>query len=73
MNKIDQWLDDLYKNWHAEYRAAATLEECDKIKKFYKPYLEKYEKYKNIKFYTIYYNNLVYYLHRRQLLVLLLV
>ena len=47
MDKIDQRLDDLYKNWHAEYRDAATLEECDKIKKFYKPYLEKYEsKYK---------------------------
>ena len=43
MDKIDQRLDDLYKNWHAEYRDAATLEECDEIKKFYKPYLEKYE------------------------------
>ena len=43
MDKIDQRLDDLYKNWHAEYRDAATLDECDKIKKFYKPYLEKYE------------------------------
>ena len=47
MDNIDQRLDDLYKNWHAEYRDAAMLEECDKIKKFYKPYLEKYEsKYK---------------------------
>ena len=43
MDKIDQRLDDLYKNWHAEYRNAATLEECDKIKRFCKPYLEKYE------------------------------
>ena len=43
MDQIDQGLDDLYKNWHAEYRDAATLEECDKRKKFYKPYLEKYE------------------------------
>ena len=43
MDKIEQWLDDLYKNWHAEYRDAATFEECDEIKKFYKPYLEKYE------------------------------
>ena len=41
MDKIDQRLDDVYKNWHAEYRDAATLEECDEIKKFYKPYLEK--------------------------------
>ena len=47
MDKIDQRLDDLYKNWHAEYRDAATLEECDNIKKIYKPYFEKYEsKYK---------------------------
>ena len=30
MDKIDQRLDDLYKNWHAEYRDAATLEECAK-------------------------------------------
>ena len=43
MDKIDQRLDDLYKNWHVGYKDAATLEECDKIKKFYKPYLEKYE------------------------------
>ena len=43
MDKIDQRLDDLYKNWHAEYESAATLEECDEIKRFYKPYLEKYE------------------------------
>ena len=43
MDKIDQRLDDLYKNWHAEYGSAATLEECDEIKRFYKPYLEKYE------------------------------
>ena len=43
MNKIDQRLDDLYKNWHAEYGNANTLEECEEIKRFYKPYLEKYE------------------------------
>ena len=43
MDKIDQRLDDLYKNWHAEYRSTATLEECDEIKRFYKPYLETYE------------------------------
>ena len=41
MDKIDQRLDDLYKNWHAEYGSATTLEECDEIKRFYKPYLEK--------------------------------
>ena len=43
MDKTDQRLDDLYKNWHAEYGSTATLEECDEIKKFYKPYLEKYK------------------------------
>ena len=43
MDKIDQRLDVLYKNWHAEYRDAVSSEDCEEIKKFYKPYLEKYE------------------------------
>ena len=43
MDKIDQRLDDLYKNWHAEYANATTLEEGDEIKRFYKPFLEKYQ------------------------------
>ena len=43
MDKIDQRLDELYKNWHAEYGNATTMEECEEIKKFYKPYLEIYE------------------------------
>ena len=43
MDKIDQKLDELYKNWYAEYRDAVSLEDCEEIKKFYKPYLEKYE------------------------------
>ena len=43
MDKIDQRLDDLYRNLHAEYRNAASTEECDEIKRFYKPFLEKYE------------------------------
>ena len=43
MDKIDQRLDDLYRNWHGEYGNAATIEECDEIKWFYKPFLEKYE------------------------------
>ena len=43
MDKIDQRLDDLYRNWHAEYRVAVSSEECKEIKRFYKPYLEKYE------------------------------
>ena len=43
MNKIDQRLDELHKNWHAEYRDAESTEDCEIIKRFYKPYLEKYE------------------------------
>ena len=43
MDKIDQRLDGLYQNWQAEYREAVTLEECEEIRRFYKPYLEKYE------------------------------
>ena len=43
MDKIDHRLDELYKNWHTEYGNANTLEECEEIKNFYKPYLEKYE------------------------------
>ena len=47
MDKIDQRLDELYKNWHAEYRDAVSAEDCEEIRTFYKPYLEKYEsKYK---------------------------
>ena len=43
MDKIDQWLDGLYQNWQAEYKEAVTLEECEEIRRFYKPHLEKYE------------------------------
>ena len=43
MDKIDHRLNELYKNWHAEYGNANTIEECEEIKNFYKPYLEKYE------------------------------
>ena len=43
MDKIDHRLHELYRNWHAEYGNANTLEECEEIKNFYKPYLEKYE------------------------------
>ena len=43
MDKIDHRLHEMYKNWHAEYGNANTLEECEEIKNFYKPYLEKYE------------------------------
>ena len=43
MDKINQKLTDLYGNWQAEYRDAVTSEECEEIRRFYKPYLEKYE------------------------------
>ena len=43
MDKIDQRLDGLYQNWQAEYKEAATSEECKEIRRFYKPYLKKYE------------------------------
>ena len=43
MDKIDQRLNGLYQNWQAEYKEAVTLEKCKEIRRFYKPYLEKYE------------------------------
>ena len=43
MDRIDQKLADLYGSWQAEYRNAVTSEEYEEIKRFYKPYLEKYE------------------------------
>ena len=43
MDKIDQRLDELYKNWQAEYKDAVMSEEWKEIRRFYKPYLEKYE------------------------------
>ena len=42
MDKIDQRLDRLYQSWQAEDKEAVTLEECEEIKRFYKPYLESY-------------------------------
>ena len=43
MDKIDHFSNEMYKNWHVEYRNANILGECKEIKNFYKPYLEKYE------------------------------
>ena len=43
MDWIDQKLADLYGNWQAEYKNAVTSEDCEEVKRFYKPYLEKYE------------------------------
>ena len=59
MDKIDQRLDDLYKNWHVEYWNTATLEECDEIKRFYKPYLEKYKSKYRILYHLLQQPNLV--------------
>ena len=33
MDKIDQHLSEMYKNWHVEYGNANTLEECKEIRK----------------------------------------
>ena len=47
MNKIDQRIDGLYQNWQAKYKEAITTEQCEEIRKFYEPYVVKYEtKYK---------------------------
>ena len=43
MDRIDQKLIDLYRNWQAEYRSAITSEDCEEVKRFYKHDLEKYE------------------------------
>ena len=43
MDRINQKLADLYRNWQAEYRNVLTSEDCEEVKRFYKPYLEKYE------------------------------
>ena len=43
MDKIDHRLNEMYKNWHAEYGSASTIQECEEIRNFYKPYLDKYE------------------------------
>ena len=42
MNKIDQKLNNLYRNWQAEYKNAITPKDCEEVKRFYKPYLGKY-------------------------------
>ena len=43
VDMIYQRLDGLFQNWQAEYKEAVTSEECEEIRRFYKPYLEKYE------------------------------
>ena len=34
MDKIDQKLTDLYRNWQAEYKNAVTPEDCNEVKRF---------------------------------------
>ena len=53
MDKIDQRLTDLYRNWQAEYKDVVMLEECEEIRRFYKPYLEKYESKYRILYQTL--------------------
>ena len=59
MDKIDHRLNELYKNWHAEYGNANTIEECEEIKSFYKPYLEKYESKYRVLYHLLQQPNLI--------------
>ena len=43
IDRIDKKLSDLYSNWQAEYKNAVAQEDCEEVKKFYKPSLDKYE------------------------------
>ena len=43
LTKLTKRLDNLYKNWHAEYTDAATTENAMKLRNFIGPYLDKYE------------------------------
>ena len=43
MNKIDQKIKGLHQNWQVEHREAITYEQCDAIRKFYEPHVQKYE------------------------------
>ena len=36
-------LNYLYRDWQAEYKNAVTPRDCKEVKRFYKPFLEKYE------------------------------
>ena len=43
IDRINQKLSNLYKNWQADFRNIVTQEDCDEVEKFYKPFLDKYE------------------------------
>ena len=34
MDRIEQKLTNLYRNWQAEYRNAITSEDCEEVKRF---------------------------------------
>ena len=55
MDKIDHCLHEMYKNWHAEYGNANTLEECEEIKNFINPIWKNMNP--NTECCIIYYNN----------------
>ena len=59
MDKIDHRLDELHKNWQVEYGSANTMEECEEIKRFYKPYLEKYESKYRVPYHMLQKPNLI--------------
>ena len=59
MDKIDHRLNELYKNWHMEYGNVNTIEECEEIKSFYKPYLEKYESKYRVLYHLLQQPNLI--------------
>ena len=57
MDKIDHHLNEMYKNWHAEYGNANTLEECKEIKTFINHIWKSMNP--SIEYCTIYYNSQV--------------
>ena len=59
MDKIDYRLNDLYKNWHAEYGNVNTIEECEEIKSFCRPYLEKYKSKYRVLYHLLQQPNLI--------------
>ena len=59
MDKIDYRLNELYKKWHAEYGNVNTIEECEEIKSFYKPYLKKYESKYRVLYHLLQQPNLI--------------
>ena len=64
MDKIDHRLDELYMRyiyWHAEYGNANTIEVCEEIKNFYKPYLEKYESKYRVLYHLLQQPSLIFY------------